>query len=128
MTREEAIFYIKELQKTYASMDKKVAEATDMAIEALNFEEYGLTCKTCADRNMCVMSAPDGQWKACEDYRPLADADMVSVVRCKDCKWYMLTDHNETEVCTNKQWDISMAIYPIISADGFCSYGERREP
>ena len=47
------------------------------------------------------------------------------IVRCKDCKWYMLTDHNETEVCTNKQWDISMAVYPIISADGFCSYGER---
>ena len=35
MTREGAIFYIKELQKTYASMDKKVAEAVDMAIEAL---------------------------------------------------------------------------------------------
>lgn len=50
-----------------------------------------------------------------------------SIVRCKDCKWYMLTDHNETEVCTNKQWDISMAVYPIISADGFCSYGERKE-
>lgn len=36
MDREEAIFYIKELQKTYASMDKKVAEAVDMAIEALS--------------------------------------------------------------------------------------------
>lgn len=38
MTREEAIFYIKELQKTYASMDKKAAEAVDMAIEALSAE------------------------------------------------------------------------------------------
>ena len=47
---------------------------------------------------------------------------------CKDCKWHKLTDNNETEVCTNKQWDISMAVYPIISADDFCSYGERREP
>lgn len=54
--------------------------------------------------------------------------DVIEVVRCKDCKWYMLTDHNETEVCTNKQWDISMAVYPIISADDFCSYGERKEP
>ena len=35
MTRKEAIFYIKELQKTCASMDKKVAEAVDIAIEAL---------------------------------------------------------------------------------------------
>lgn len=41
MTREEAIFYIKELQKTYASMDKKVAEAVDMAIEALSAEKTG---------------------------------------------------------------------------------------
>ena len=31
----EAIFYIKELQKIYASMDKKVAKAVNMAIEAL---------------------------------------------------------------------------------------------
>lgn len=41
MTREEATFYIKELQKTYASMDKKVAEAVDMAIEALSAERTG---------------------------------------------------------------------------------------
>lgn len=39
MTREEAIFYIKELQKTYAQMDKKVAEAVDLAIEALSEEK-----------------------------------------------------------------------------------------
>lgn len=38
MTKEEAIFYIKELQKTYAPMDKKVAEAIDMAIKALQTE------------------------------------------------------------------------------------------
>lgn len=38
MTRDEAIFYIKELQKTYASMDKKVSEAVDMAIEALKID------------------------------------------------------------------------------------------
>lgn len=36
MIKKEAIFYIKELQKTYASMDKKVGEAVDMAIEALS--------------------------------------------------------------------------------------------
>ena len=53
--------------------------------------------------------------------------DVIEVVLCKDCKWHKLTDNNETEVCTNKQWDISMAVYPIISADDFCSYGERRE-
>lgn len=54
--------------------------------------------------------------------------DVIEVVLCKDCKWYKLTDNNDTEVCTNKQWDISMAVYPIISANNYCSYGERREP
>lgn len=53
--------------------------------------------------------------------------DFMPIVRCKDCKWHKLTDNNETEICTNKQWDISMAVYPIISADDYCSYGERRE-
>ena len=32
------------------------------------------TCETCADRAMCIMSAPDGKWKACKDYRPSAEA------------------------------------------------------
>ena len=32
-----------------------------------------------------------------EDGEELAES--VKVVRCKDCKWYMLTDHNDTEVC-----------------------------
>ena len=27
------------------------------------------TCATCADRALCIMSAPDGKWKACKDYR-----------------------------------------------------------
>ena len=32
------------------------------------------TCATCADRALCIMSAPDGNWKACKDYRPSAEA------------------------------------------------------
>lgn len=39
MTREEAVFYIKGLQKTYASMDKKVAEAVEVAIKALEQDQ-----------------------------------------------------------------------------------------
>lgn len=47
MTREGAIFYIKELQKTYASMDKKVAEAVNIAIKALQGDMY---CPSCGVR------------------------------------------------------------------------------
>lgn len=38
MKREEAIFYLKEIQKTYALNDKQVKAATNMAIEALSAE------------------------------------------------------------------------------------------
>ena len=35
------------------------------------------TCATCADRAVCIMSAPDGNWKACKDYRPSAEAGWI---------------------------------------------------
>ena len=47
MSRQEAIFYIKELQKTYASMDRKVAEAVNIAIKALQGDMY---CPSCGVR------------------------------------------------------------------------------
>ena len=30
----------------------------------------GKTCRDCADMRMCIMSAPDGRWKACKDFVP----------------------------------------------------------
>lgn len=36
-------------------------------------ESADATCATCADRAMCIMS-DDGNWKACKDYRPSAEA------------------------------------------------------
>lgn len=107
----------------------KQIEAIDMAIEALH--QKGAYEQTKWERDVALQTLEEhgiGLGQKVEYIIPSGDVMFTSeVVRCKDCKWYMLTDHNETEVCTNKQWDISMAIYPIISADGFCSYGERRE-
>ena len=65
MTREDAIFYIKELQKTYASMDKKVAEAVDMAIEALKAKTDGdlISRQDAIDalaKEMPSLTTPDG--------------------------------------------------------------------
>lgn len=72
MTREDAVFYIMELQKTYASLDKKVAEAVEMAIEALKpktghwiDEETNYLCSKC-HRGCWVNS----------DYCPWCGADM----------------------------------------------------
>lgn len=120
MTREEAIWWVNHLfeirkeeyfNKGIIEDAKEVEEAQHMAIEALS---QPIVAKHFDIQSGYIYCSPQ-------------DAENVKVVvRCKDCKWYMLTDHNDTEVCTNKQWDISMAVYPIISADGFCSYGERK--
>lgn len=44
-------------------------------------------------------------------------ADVVEVVRCKDCKWWRDTDH------TCREWG---GASPRLAND-FCSEGERRE-
>ena len=115
MTREEA----KEiLTHNWTRVDNpnysesELDEAFFMAIEALSADTVSREAHYDAVANRIT---------------DMEERGFVSVVRCKDCKWHKLTDNNETEVCTNKQWDISMAVYPIISADDFCSYGERKE-
>ena len=63
------------------------------------------------------------------DMRKVADHlianDVVPVVRCKDCKHYKPRNQsvywNETTPCCHRSAALK---FP---ADGFCSYGERRE-
>lgn len=60
------------------------------------------TCATCADRALCIMSAPDGKWKACKDYRPSVEAvhkpdysyeaDMVKRLRSAEAVQLRQTD------------------------------------
>ena len=105
MTREEAVTIIDNLHligcgRNQHENDLRINVALDMAIEALQFVKH---------------------FDLLKEYQSLQE-----VVRCKDCKWHKLTNNNETEVCANEQWDISMAVYPIISADDYCSYGERK--
>lgn len=64
MTRQEAIFYIKELQKTYASMDRKVAKAIDIAIKALQGDMY---CPSCG-----VRLVPENEYV---EPKPLKESD-----------------------------------------------------
>lgn len=64
MKKEEAIFYLKEIQKTYALNDKQVKTATNMAIEALSrTKQIGCT--------------------GCEHY----DQQQTALI-CRDCKRY----------------------------------------
>lgn len=74
------------------------------------------------DRNALLKDICGNDPSRMEDYyyNAIANApaaDVVEVVRCKDCKYYKLYH--------------LACVYPhhngVISVDGFCSYGERKE-
>lgn len=58
------------------------------------------------------------------NYMPAAD--VVEVVRCRDCKWFK--SYGSFGDCHNPVWGDGWANYPspTVSEDGFCSYGEKR--
>lgn len=49
-------------------------------------------------------------------------ADVVEVVRCKDCKYYKINPYGEESERMCKCW----GDYLPTNADDFCSYGERK--
>ena len=58
-----------------------------------------------------------------------SDADVVEVVRCKDCKWYRnANDKYVPRTCDH--WSEMFFYYEgweSVDENGFCSWGERRE-
>ena len=57
-----------------------------------------------------------------DDIEKQPTADLVEVVRCKDCKYY------KANCCFNPQWDFESSVeIPLVRETDFCSYGERRE-
>ena len=52
-------------------------------------------------------------------------ADVVEVVRCKDCKWYSELACGERELLGSQGWCNEVMARPMPS-DGFCSFGERK--
>ena len=59
----------------------------------------------------------------------LPAADVVEVVRCKDCKHYeffkdSIGRDEGKRLCNNMFWNNEF--FPETEADDFCSYGERR--
>lgn len=81
------------------------------------------------DRNRCV-SAESCQ--ACESkclwYRIIVKApaaDVVEVVRCKDCKYYEHPEYYHYNGGGTK--DVCRTFKRQMQADDFCSYGERKD-
>ena len=108
MTKEEAINNLESLYNEIYNEDSDgyiYAEAIDMAIEALSAD---------------TVSRFHHDMEVKELKHQIKDqANMVSVVRCKDCRF---NNHPLNDLCLIKK----AGIYP--DDDDFCSYGERREP
>ena len=110
MTREEAIERLNIHKSTSVFVDS-IAEAIDMAIEALSSAEVQAKC------------IAEIKVDAEDIYTRITGlvADKVDVVRCKDCKHW----HSNTEFCGI--WSFQNIAQRTLS-DDYCSRAERREP
>ena len=62
-----------------------------------------------------------------EDLKNLPTADVVEVVRCKDCKYMCHYTDGHLECRLLSDLKPIPTTYCTMNADDFCSYGERRE-
>ena len=58
----------------------------------------------------------------CEDIRKIPAADVVEVVRCKDCKYYRQNEYSSDKDMMCMCWCDWLPTDP----DDFCSYGKRK--
>lgn len=49
-------------------------------------------------------------------------ADVVEVVRCKDCKYRFSPNNNDAHYCNYKY-----GLQGLVAEEDYCSYGERRD-
>lgn len=74
-----------------------------------------MTCKDCIHYDICTFHLTADEYKDCVHFKN--KADVVEVVRCKDCTWYI------GRRCGNPFGLKSDHIIP----SEFCSNGERKE-
>ena len=81
--------------------------------------EKELTCKDCLHVGICGFHLTNHENKECKQFIPAAD--VVAVVRCKDCKHW-------DEIKHGKGWCSGFAPSDVFTDyDYFCSNGERKE-
>jgi hypothetical protein len=167
MTREEAIAVLRrEIEPSVYEDEKSIAEALNMAIEALQevqkHEETFEWCHDCKEYDKENHSCPrwskvirntveelkadtvsreeyDELYRKAKEVNEMANdiladfpsyKELVSVVRCKDCRWYRDTflDTKITPTCDRHIDDRYGTLVGGITGESFCSYGERKEP
>ncbi len=75
----------------------------------------------CENRSCWIDPNDSSKHTICHHFKNAAD--VVEVVRCKDCKHYKLQPkykNSETKYCCR-------SAYVRVNADDFCSYGKRKE-
>ena len=95
--------------------DNRIAEIKNQY--CIGCDNYGgIRCRACwVDDAMCLV-----------DDAPTVDA--VTVVRCRDCKWYMPGDlFTDIMFCHRLKKDNGKPAKYNYCADDFCSYGERKD-
>ena len=112
MTREEAIKLLHVEKSLIVEVDgnkgaEQMLQAYDMAIEAL-------LADTVSRKDTVTLNSPIS-----------IQAEMVAVVRCKDCKHWQKTN---IETIDGEPYYDCPFCGEWADANGFCSFGERREP
>lgn len=83
--------------------------------------EREATCKNCLHVNVCIFRDASEDEKVCRQFKN--KADMVEVVRCKDCGFI-----KETKLSINKRPLRSCTLYKIPCYDDhFCSRGVKMD-
>ena len=122
MTKEEAIEILNETQVVYFAPNgkKKVQEALDMAIEALQEPKtiIGIDIPYGSAKGIATI------FKGNEKMVLEEVKEIMSVVRCKDCKHWQKT--NIETIDGEPIYDCPFC-GEWADANGFCSFGERRE-
>ena len=129
MTREEAIQELQNCkgliqQDGQDYLDERDIPLLDMAIEALQAEPTKAVPPSLADvykweRDIALSQLEEYGIGFAEKKRD----DLVSVVRCKDCRHGWYDDDIEYYVCRHPK-GLNEELYGVY----YCSYGERREP
>lgn len=121
MEREEAIRWLtnEKWKNANNKYKKEWNEAFDMAIEALsvaklkpNFESAVPNCQKCAIKEL---------WEETEK------EDLVSVVRCKDCRYAMVRTEEEMNKPIKPQPILCEWFCIGVENGDYCSHGERRK-
>ena len=110
MTREEATRILEHFRHYFQNIYFEwggAEEAFDMALQALSAEE-ALQADTVSREDTVTLNSPIS-----------IQADTVSVVRCKDCKHYIVEG-----ITTQYGW--CHEYKHSVNEDDYCSYGERQ--